>query len=184
VTFASQNQWIVNNEWAMPAAADIHARVAHLLAEVLAVDKEHITPTAALQRDLGADSLDLLEIKFRLEQEFGIDISPEEFFPKSILPIGPEWVEAGSLTPKGLTELRSRLPYVDLGEFQVDRPLEALSALCTADLVTAYIQWKLGRGAKQRDEQQEADLDEDVEVHACKRHAGQSTEQAHRPATG
>jgi acyl carrier protein len=140
----------------MPVAADIHAKVTNLLVEVLAVDKDDITPTAALQRDLGADSLDLLEIAFFLEQEFGIEIPRGELFPRSIFRIDPEWVRDGKLTDKGLAELRARLPYADLSGLQVDRRLSAVSDLLTVDLLTTYVGWKLGRGAKSDNEANEA----------------------------
>ena len=69
-----------------------------------------------------------------------------ELFPQSIYRTDPEWVQDGKLTDKGFTELRARLPYADLGRFQ-DRRLSATSDLFTVDLVTAYVGWKLGRGA-------------------------------------
>ena len=128
-------------------ATDIHAKVTSVLVEVLVVGEDHVTPTASLQRDLGADSLDLLEIMFRLEHEFGIEIPRGELFPESVFRTGPEWVEGGKLTDKGFAELRSRLPYADLGVLQVDRRLSAVSELFTVDLVTAYVGWKLGHRA-------------------------------------
>ena len=108
----------------MPVATDIYAKVTSVLVEVLVVGEDHVTPTAALQRDLGADSLDLLEILFRLEQEFGIEIPRGEVFPGSIFQIGSEWVQDGKLTDKGLAELRARLPYADLSSFEIDRRLK------------------------------------------------------------
>jgi acyl carrier protein len=131
----------------MPIVADIRARVTDVLVEVLIVDEDDVSPTAALQRDLGADSLDLLEILFRLEQEFGIEIPRGEVFPGSIFQIGSEWVQDGKLTDKGLAELRARLPYADLSSFEVDRRLSAVPDLFTAGLLSAYVGWKLGGGA-------------------------------------
>jgi acyl carrier protein len=127
----------------MPVVPEIYARVISVLEEALVVDKNDITPTAALQRDLGADSLDLLEVMFRLEQEFGIEIMRGELFPDSTFRIGPELVEAGKLTDKGLAELQSRLPYADLSSFQDSRPLSTIPDLFTVGLVAAYVAWKL-----------------------------------------
>jgi acyl carrier protein len=129
----------------MPLAADIHAKVTNVLVEVLAVDEDAVTPTATLQRDLGADSLDLLEIMFLLEQEFGIELPHGEVFPESILRIGAEWVQDGKLTDRGLAELRARLPYADLSSFEVDRRLSAVPDLFTAGLLGAYVGWKVDR---------------------------------------
>jgi acyl carrier protein len=131
----------------MPVAAEIHAKVTNVLVEVLAVDKQDVTPTAALQRDLGADSLDLLEIIFRLEHEFGIEIPRGELFSDSSFRINPEWVKDGKLTDKGLAEVRARLPYADLGGLRLVRPRCAVRDLFTVGLVGAYVGWKLSRAA-------------------------------------
>jgi acyl carrier protein len=131
----------------MSVAAEVYAKVTSVLAEALVVDEADIAPTAALQRDLGADSLDLLEIKFRLEQAFDIEIARGELFSESIFRIGPEWVQDGRLTDEGLTALRSRLPYADLSGYQDDRKLSAVPDIFTVGLVANYVAWKLGPGA-------------------------------------
>ena len=127
----------------MSVAPEIYAQVTSVLAEALALDNDDITPTAALQRDLGADSLDLLELIFRLEHEFGIEIPRGELFPDSTFRIGQELVQDGRLTDKGVAELRSRLPYADLSSLQDDRRPSAVSDLFTVGLVAAYVAWKL-----------------------------------------
>jgi acyl carrier protein len=127
----------------MSVAPEIYARVTSVLVEASVVDNDDITPTAALQRDLGADSLDLLEVMFRLEHEFGIQIPRRELFPDSTFRIGQELVSNGELTDKGLAELGSRLPYADLSNFQNDRRLIAIPDLLTVGLIAAYVAWKL-----------------------------------------
>jgi acyl carrier protein len=122
---------------------EICARVTNVVAEALVVDRERVTPTALLQRELGADSLDLLEIMFRLEQEFGIKIPRGELFPESIFRIDPAWVLDGKLTDIGLAALRSRLPYADLSSYKNDRRMSSVPDLITVDLVAKYIAWKL-----------------------------------------
>ena len=129
----------------MSVAPEIYARVTSVLEEALVVDKDDISPTATLQRDLGADSLDLLEVVFRLEHEFGIEIKRGELFPDSTFRMGPELVQDGQLTDKGFAELQSRLPYADLSSLQDDRRLSAISDLFTVGLVAAYVAWKLDR---------------------------------------
>jgi hypothetical protein len=52
--------------------------------EALNADQEDITPLATLHRDLGAESIDLLDIEFRLEREFGVHIERDELFPASV----------------------------------------------------------------------------------------------------
>lgn len=127
----------------MSVSTEIHARVTSVLAEALVVDKDAVKPTAALQRDLGADSLDLLEVMFRLEHEFGIHIPRGEMFPDSTLSIGPELVQDGKLTAEGVAALRSRLPFADLNSLQDDPRPSAIPDLFTVGWVAAYVAWKL-----------------------------------------
>ena len=130
----------------MTVTADIHERVTSVLAEVLAVDKGAVSPTASLQRDLGADSLDLLEITFRLEQEFGIEIPRRELWPEPNFRIRPEWVQDGKLTDDGLAGLQAVLPYADLRSLQVPERSGLVPELFTVDLVDSYLEWKLNGG--------------------------------------
>ena len=127
----------------MTVTAAIHRKVTSVLAEVLAVDECDVSPTASLRRDLGADSLDLLEITFRLEQEFGIEIPRGELWPESNFRIRPEWVQGGKLTDNGLAELRAVLPYADVRSLQASLHPGAIPDLFTVDLVEAYLEWKL-----------------------------------------
>jgi acyl carrier protein len=113
--------------------------------EALNVDQEEVTPTAALQGDLGAESIDFLDIVFRLEREFGIKIPRGELFPESVFQVSPEFVRDGSVTEQGMAELRSRMPYADLDTFDHDRRLSTVPDLLTVDLVTRYVAWTLGQ---------------------------------------
>jgi acyl carrier protein len=123
---------------------DIHARVARVLAEILNVDEADVTSGAALRGDLGADSIDLLDILFQLEREFGIEISRDELFPESIFQGHSEFVQDGRVTDKGLAELQTRMPFADLSSLEGDRRLSAVPDLFTGGLVSSYVAWKLG----------------------------------------
>src|SRR6478672_9425518 len=102
----------------MMTQEDIHQKVSNTLVEALNVDEEEIQPTATLQGDLGAESIDFLDIVFRLEREFGIKIPRGELFPESIFQGDPDMVQDGKLTSKGLAELKARMPYADLTRFE------------------------------------------------------------------
>jgi acyl carrier protein len=132
----------------MSARDEIHTKVAMVLVEALNVDEEEITPAATLQGDLGAESIDMLDIVFRLEREFGIKIPRGELFPESIFQGDPEFVQNGKVTDEGMRELRSRMPFADLGSFEHDRRLSAVTDLFTVGLVARYVAWKLGQGAR------------------------------------
>jgi acyl carrier protein len=131
----------------MTAYAAIYGKVTKVLGEALNVDQDEVTPAATLQGDLGAESIDFLDIVFRLEREFGIKIPRGELFPESVFQGNPEFVSEGRVTDRGMGELRSRMPYADLDTFNHDRRLTAVADLFTVDLVTRYVAWKLGQGA-------------------------------------
>src|SRR5881275_674669 len=104
----------------MPTQEEIYTKVSATLVEALNVDEEEITPEATLQGDLGAESIDFLDIVFRLEREFGIKIPRNELFPESIFQGDPDFVRDGKVTDKGLAELRQRMPFADLSAFEKD----------------------------------------------------------------
>ncbi|HTU19074.1 MAG TPA: acyl carrier protein [Gemmataceae bacterium] len=130
----------------MPTQDEIYSKVSATLVEALNVDEEDIKPTSTLQGDLGAESIDFLDIVFRLEREFGIKIPRGELFPESIFQGDPELVQDGRVTSKGLEELRAKMPFADLTQFEANPEVGNLSNLFTVDLITRYIQGKLVNG--------------------------------------
>src|SRR5438445_2419760 len=122
---------------------EIFTKVSSTLVEALNVDEDQINPTATLVGDLGAESIDFLDIVFRLEREFGIKIPRGELFPESIFQGDPEFVQDGKVTPKGLAELRAKMPFADLGEFAKNPEVRHLSDLFTVQLIARYIEGKL-----------------------------------------
>jgi len=129
----------------MSTSDDIYGKVTQVLVESLNVDEGDITPTATLQGDLGAESIDFLDIVFRLEREFGIRIPRGELFPESVFQGDPDFVRDGRVTEQGMGELRSRMPYADLSAFDRDRRLTAVPDLFTVGLMVRYVEWKLGK---------------------------------------
>src|SRR3989441_6953071 len=91
----------LSEERFMPSREEIYTKVSATLVEALNVDEEEIKPTSTLQGDLGAESIDFLDIVFRLEREFGIKIPRGELLPESILSGEPDFVQDGKITPKG-----------------------------------------------------------------------------------
>ena len=127
----------------MPSQEEIYTKVSATLVEALNVDEEDIRPAATLQGDLGAESIDFLDIVFRLEREFGIKIPRGELFPEAIFQGDPEFVQNGRVTDKGIAELRSRMPFADLSKFEENPDLTGISDLFTVEMITRYIQGKL-----------------------------------------
>ena len=117
----------------MSASEAIFGRVARVVMESLNVDEDEVAPAASLQNDLGAESIDFLDIVFRLEREFGIKIPRGELFPESVFQGDPEFVNDGKVTDKGMAELRLRMPYADFGGLDNDRRLSA-SPICSPSI--------------------------------------------------
>ncbi len=128
----------------MPSQDEIYTKVSATLVEALNVDEDEIQPTSTLQGDLGAESIDFLDIVFRLEREFAIKIPRGELFPEAIFQGDPEFVENGKVTDKGIKELREKMPFADVGSFEKNPEVTAISDLFTVNMITRYIQGKLG----------------------------------------
>ncbi len=93
------------------AIDDVVARVGRRVAEVLALSPAEVKAESRLMTDLGADSLDLVELMFLLEQEFGIRLTREDLSLSAQLGLPEEELRTGEvLTPRALELLRARFP--------------------------------------------------------------------------
>ncbi|MFA9476921.1 acyl carrier protein [Phycisphaerales bacterium AB-hyl4] len=127
----------------MPMTQDeVFSKVQDVLEDALGVDDDEVTPEAKLVEDLGAESIDFLDIVFRLEKAFGIKIEQSELFPENVLN-DPQYVQDGEVTDEGMAELRKRLPHVDLSEFESSRKVEDFSNVFTVDAIVKFVQSKL-----------------------------------------
>lgn len=97
--------------------AEIFKKVQAAFVEALAADEEEVTPDARIFDDLGAESLDLLEIVFLLERSFDIKIPRGGLQDASAQGIDPEDYEVdGVLTPLALEKLAEHMPEVPKAE--------------------------------------------------------------------
>lgn len=122
---------------------EIFTQVQEVLVDALGVDDDEVTPEATLMGDLGAESIDFLDIVFRLEKAFGIKIPREELFPAESLMNNSEYVHNGKLTEKGMAELRDKMPHTDLSTFENDPDINKLGDLFTVNAIINYIEGKL-----------------------------------------
>jgi acyl carrier protein len=126
----------------------VFEQVRDVLIDALGVDEEEVTGKATLMGDLGAESIDFLDIVFRLEKAFGIKVPREELFPIETLMNNPEFVSHGKFTEKGLAELKIRMPHTDLSALQGNPDINKLGDLFTVDSIVNYITSRLnGHGA-------------------------------------
>ena len=122
---------------------EIIQKVQEVLVDALVVDDDEVTMEATLMGDLGAESIDFLDIVFRLEKAFGIKIPREELFPAESLMNNPEFISNGKLTEAGLAELREKLPHTDISEFVKDPNINKLGDLFTVGAIVNYIEGKM-----------------------------------------
>lgn len=123
---------------------DIFAKVQTILVDALAVDEEEVKPESSLTKDLGAESIDFLDIIFKLEQAFGIKIPQGELFPDNVAN-NPEYVQEGKVTPAGIAMLKARMPHMHLGEWEKDPQIMKVQALFTVDTLVKFVESKLAK---------------------------------------
>jgi len=122
---------------------EIFTQVQEVLVDALGVDDDEVTTEATLMGDLGAESIDFLDIVFRLEKAFGIKIPREELFPAESLMNNSKYVHNGKLTEKGLAELREKMPHTNLTSFETDPDINKLGDLFTVNAIINYVEGKL-----------------------------------------
>ena len=122
---------------------DIFAKVREVLVDSLAVDEEDVTSTASLVKDLGAESIDFLDIVFKLEQAFGFKIQQGELFPEGVAQ-DPKFVKDGKVTAEGLTALKAKLPHVDFSTFEQNPAITKVAEVFTVDTLVNFVSKKLG----------------------------------------
>ncbi len=122
---------------------EIIEKVQEVMIDALGVDDDEVTIEATLMGDLGAESIDFLDIVFRLEKVFGIKIPREELFPAEELMNNADFIQNGKLTEKGLTELRNKMPHTDLSEFEKDPDINKMGDLFTVNAIVNFVENKL-----------------------------------------
>ena len=110
----------------MPTRDEIFSKVRVTLVDALNVDDDEVKMTSRLRGDLNAESIDFLDIVFRLEKQFGVKIPREELFPESIFQGDPKFVTDGVVNPDGVVELKAKMPYADFTAFEKDPRMEKI----------------------------------------------------------
>jgi len=127
----------------MPSRDEIFEKVRTALVDALGVDEEDVTPTATMVGDLGAESIDFLDIVFRLEKAFGIKIPRGELFPEDVLS-SSDYVTDGKVNEAGIAELKTRMPFADLSRFEANPSVQNFANTLTVEDMVRYVESKLG----------------------------------------
>jgi acyl carrier protein len=125
----------------------IFENVQEVLEEALGADADEITPQATLTGDLEAESIDFLDIVFRLEKKFStpgkpFKINQGELFPENLME-NPSWVSNGKFTDEGMAMLKQRMPHVDFSRFETDRDVNKVGELITVKSLVDFVERKL-----------------------------------------
>jgi len=126
----------------MPEKEEIIKKVTDSLVEALGVDEEEVKLGSSLTEDLGAESIDFLDIIFRLEKTFNIKIPRGDLFPENILN-NSEYVKEGRLTEAGLRKLREKYPYADFSNIGENSEVSRLGSLFTVGMIVEYVASRL-----------------------------------------
>jgi acyl carrier protein len=122
---------------------EVFKKVQTALVDALGVDEEEVTPQATMVGDLGAESIDFLDIVFKLEKSFGIEIPRKELSPEDLL-TNADYVQEGKVTPAGVAELKRRMPFVDFTKFEANPQVREFSNLLTVGDLCRYVESKVG----------------------------------------
>jgi len=126
----------------MPSGEEIFDKVREALVDALGVDDDEVIPTATLQGDLDAESIDFLDIVFRLEKSFDIKIERGELFPEDIL-TDTDYVHDGKVNEAGIEKLRERMPFADLSKFEAEPIVQNLGQQLTVKDMCNFVAHKL-----------------------------------------
>tara|TARA_B100001059_G_scaffold229736_1_gene262773 strand:+ start:465 stop:953 length:489 start_codon:yes stop_codon:yes gene_type:complete len=120
---------------------EIFEKMKDVLENALGADSDEITMDATLIGDLGAESIDFLDISFKLEQEFSIKIDQGELFPENLMSDDTLVVD-GKLTDKAMEVLREKMPHVDFSKLDEQRSVDQLSEVFTVGSLVDFIERK------------------------------------------
>ena len=121
---------------------EIFEKVQEALVDALGVDDDEVTREATLVGDLGAESIDFLDIVFKLEKSFDITIPREELSPEDIL-TNSQYVQEGVVTDEGMAELKRRMPWADLEGFEKNPRVQDFGNLLTVGDLCNYVDTKV-----------------------------------------
>ena len=126
----------------MPTKEEVYEKIKVALVDALGVDDDEIKPAATLVGDLGAESIDFLDIVFRLEKAFAIKIPRGELFPEDVL-TDAKYVKDGRVTDGGVAELRKRMPFADLDAFAKNPVVQDFANVLTVADMCRFVESKV-----------------------------------------
>jgi acyl carrier protein len=120
---------------------ELNGAVQEAVVGALGVDKEEVTPDATLLGELGAESIDLLDILFRLERKTKVKIQASDLAAhvQGGIPDDEFGDQNEIITPKGLAQLKKVMPQIDTealsGKLQAEKVLTLFTVANLVSLV-------------------------------------------------
>ena len=126
--------------------SDVYQRIVPIMADVLAIDEDEVRPDASLIKDLGAESIDMLDLVFRLEREFKVKI------PRGQMEIdargglsAEEFEHRGVVTEQGMGALREYFAEVPAERFKASMKVAEIATLFTVETFCKVVQRALDK---------------------------------------
>ncbi len=132
----------------MSEVDEVFPQVAAIIADALACDVADVAPTSLLVEDLGAESIDFLDIVFRLEQHYRIEIPRGRIVEEARGDLSDvEFERNGVLSEAGLTRLRAYLSEAPAERFRPGLKVAEIPALFTVETFCKLVVRARPRGA-------------------------------------
>jgi acyl carrier protein len=125
---------------------DLLQSVRACVADVLAIDTAKVDPTSSLITDLGAESLDFLDLVFRLETEYGVKIPRDGIMMAVQDGLADGFEQGGVLTDAALDRLRVLMPEVPQARLAPGLRTHQVPELFTTETFVRLVAWRLGEG--------------------------------------
>lgn len=125
---------------------EIYSAVQNAIVDALGVGDDEVTPDATLLGDLGAESIDLLDILFRIERQLGVKIQASDLsaYVQGGIPDEEFGDENGIITQKGLDQLKKVMPQIDESELSGKLRAEQVMSLFTVQNLADMVAQRAG----------------------------------------
>jgi acyl carrier protein len=130
----------------MASRDDIFGTVQTAVVDALGVDEDEVTPEATLLDELGAESIDLLDILFRLERKLGVKIQAADLaaYVQGGIADDDFGDDNGIITERGLAHLKTVMPQINEDELRGNFQAEKVMSLFTVDNLTDLVMSRVG----------------------------------------
>ncbi|MCB9849610.1 MAG: hypothetical protein H6817_02780 [Phycisphaerales bacterium] len=114
--------------------------IREMLVDILGVDEEEVVPEARFFEDLNGESIDILELQFRLKQHYQVDIPIQELASSASIEVTPD----GMITQDSLQQMAKRFPSLDVSRIGDDPRQDRVTELLTVAAIVGFVEASVG----------------------------------------